>query len=200
MYPLPQEAITIIPTSSLKQLDNLSPELRRKLAEIRLLLLDVDGVLTDGLIYLSDEGIETKSFSTRDGLSLFWMRNYGLRTGVISGRNSPGTRLRCQDLGMDEIHLGVPHKIPVFEEILQRTGLRAEAVAYIGDDVIDLSLIARAGVSAAPSDAHPEVLKHVDIVLDYPGGHGAVRQFLDLWLAATGQWDSALKDMMHGKY
>ena len=184
----------------MKKLDDLTPDLRQKLAGIRLLLLDVDGVLTDGLIILDDHGVESKSFSTRDGLSLFWMRRYGLRTGVISGRNSPGTRLRCQDLGMDEIHLGVPHKIPVFEEILQRTGLPPAAVAYIGDDVIDLALIARAGVSAAPADGHPEVLARVDIVLNYPGGRGAVRHFLDLWLAASGQWDSALEDMIRGTY
>ncbi|MBU0507561.1 HAD hydrolase family protein [bacterium] len=184
----------------MKTLNDLDPELRQRLAGIRLLLMDVDGVLTDGLIHLDDSGVETKLFSTRDGLALYWLRQYGLRTGIISGRQSRATLLRCQDLGIDEIHLGATHKIPVFEDIIRRTGIAAETIAYIGDDVIDLSLIQRAGVSAAPADAHPEVLARVDIVLDQPGGRGAVRHFLDLWLAATGHWETAIEDMLRGNY
>ncbi|MFZ5433803.1 MAG: KdsC family phosphatase [Calditrichota bacterium] len=184
----------------MKTINDLSSEIRAKLAEIRLLIMDVDGVLTDGLINLDDNGIETKSFSTRDGLALFWMKRFGLKTGVISGRKSAATQIRCEDLHLDEIHLGTMYKTPVFEEILARMGIPASAVAYIGDDIIDLCLLKRAGVSAAPADAHPEVLSQVDIVLDLPGGHGAVRHFLDLWLAATGQWDKAMEEILHGNF
>jgi len=183
-----------------KTIEDLSPELRGKLAGIQLLLMDVDGVMTDGLISLDDNGIETKIFSTRDGLALYWMRKLGLKTGVISGRKSRATLLRCQDLGMDEIHLGTMHKGPVFEDMLKRTGIPAKQIAYIGDDVIDLCLMEKTGVSAAPIDAHPEVLARVDLILDRPGGRGAIRHFLDLWLAATGRWDAAMQDIIHGNF
>jgi len=162
--------------------------------------MDVDGVLTNGLIRINDRGIESKTFSTRDGLGLIWVRKFGLRTGVISGRNSTATLARCIDLQMDEVHLGQLHKLPVYEEILKRLSLARETIAYIGDDIIDLPIITRAGISAAPRDAHPEVLKRVDIVLDAPGGSGAVRHFLDLWLQATNRWDAALEDIMNGNF
>jgi 3-deoxy-D-manno-octulosonate 8-phosphate phosphatase (KDO 8-P phosphatase) len=162
--------------------------------------MDVDGVLTDGGIYLNDEGIESKRFSTRDGLGLFWVRKYGLKTGVISGRRSRATELRCQDLQMDEIHLGVMHKVPLLDGIIQRTGIDAAQIAYIGDDLIDLSFMRIVGLGAAPSDAHPEILRQVDLILDYPGGNGAIRHFLDLWLAATGQWNVAVEELLHGKF
>ena len=183
-----------------KTIRDLSQELVARLANIRFLLMDVDGVLTDGRIHLDDRGIETKSFSTRDGLGLFWVRQFGLKTGVISGRKSPATLLRCQDLSMDEIHLGEMHKLPVFEDIVQRAKIPAAAIAFIGDDVIDIGLLQRAGVSATPMDAHPEVLSRVDIILDKPGGHGAVRHFLDLWLQATGRWDSAMQEITRGNF
>jgi 3-deoxy-D-manno-octulosonate 8-phosphate phosphatase (KDO 8-P phosphatase) len=165
-----------------------------------MLLLDVDGVLTDGNLYLDDGGSETKQFNTRDGFALVWVRNYGLVTGVISGRRSPATERRCRDLKFDEVHLGSVHKYPVYQEILNRRGFEASVVAYIGDDVLDLPVMQHAGVSAAPADAHPEVLKRVDIVLDHPGGHGAVRDFIDLWLHATGRGESAINDIYHGHF
>lgn len=183
----------------MKTLDNLPAAVRLRLADIKLLLMDVDGVLTDGVIRLDDHGTESKRFHVRDGLGLFWVRKYGLVTGVVSGRPSAATELRCRDLHMDEIHLGKPDKLPVLQEILQRTSIAAGAVAYIGDDVIDLPILSRVGVSAAPSDAHPEVLHRVDIVLDAPGGRGAVRHFIDLWLMATGYWAPALEDIANGK-
>jgi 3-deoxy-D-manno-octulosonate 8-phosphate phosphatase (KDO 8-P phosphatase) len=181
-----------------KTLQDLPEDLRERLRRVRLLLLDVDGVLTNGLIYLDDHGVETKRFSTRDGLAVWWVRKFGLLTGVISGRPSPATELRCRDLGMDEVHTAQPRKLPVFEEIMARRGIAAGEIAYIGDDVVDLPVLKRVGVSAAPSDAHPEVLKQVDLALDHPGGGGAVRQFVELWLMAAGHWESAMEDMIRG--
>jgi 3-deoxy-D-manno-octulosonate 8-phosphate phosphatase (KDO 8-P phosphatase) len=186
--------------SHVKTLSDLTPGVQQKLTRVKLLLMDVDGVLTDGVIRLDDNGIEAKNFSTRDGLALFWVKQYGLATGVISGRRSAATEFRCQDLHVDEIHLDSMHKLPVLEEILKRRGLSPEHIAYIGDDVIDLVIMKRIGVSAAPNDAHPEVLQQVDIVLDYPGGRGAVRHFIDLWLMATGRWESAIGDILNGNF
>jgi 3-deoxy-D-manno-octulosonate 8-phosphate phosphatase (KDO 8-P phosphatase) len=181
-------------------LDELSTDIRHRLAQIRMLILDVDGVLTDGHIRLDDNGVESKAFFTRDGFALVWIRKYGLTTGVISGRKSPATELRCRDLHFDEIHVGTVHKLPVLDDILNRTKLPAEAIAYIGDDVLDLPVMAKVGISAAPSDAHREVLRRVDIILDRPGGSGAVRCFLDLWLMATGRWETSLEDIFSGNF
>jgi len=161
--------------------------------------MDVDGVLTDGRINLDDNGLETKTFAARDGLSLWWARSFGLLTGVISGRNSAATEIRCRDLLMDEIHMGQLHKVPILEEIIARRQITAQNIAYIGDDVVDLPIVKRVGFSAAPSDAHTEVLKRVDLVLDQPGGNGAVREFLDLWMAANGYWERAVEDIINGK-
>ena len=170
------------------------------MAKIRLLLMDVDGVLTDGCLYLDDHGTETKQFSTRDGFALVWVRQYGLLTGVISGRRSEATEKRCKDLKFDEVHLGSVHKYPIFQNIFERRGLQPDEIAYLGDDVLDLPIMKYAGISAAPSDSHAEVLRRVDIVLEHPGGRGAVRDFIDLWLHATGRGDSALEDIYNGNF
>jgi 3-deoxy-D-manno-octulosonate 8-phosphate phosphatase (KDO 8-P phosphatase) len=162
--------------------------------------MDVDGVLTDGSLYLDDLGVETKQFSTRDGFALVWVRKYGLLTGAISGRRSPSTKQRCRDLKFDEVHLGAVHKYPIFEDIVKRRGLDVKEIAYIGDDVLDLPIMQQVGISAAPADAHPEVLKRVDIVLEHGGGCGAVRDFIDLWLHATGRGTSAIEDIYHGSF
>ena len=181
-------------------LEELSPDVRQRLGQIRMLLLDVDGVLTDGQIRLDDNGVESKSFFTRDGLALVWVKQYGLATGAISGRKSPSTDHRCHDLHFDEIHLGHTHKLPILDDIVSRRNMPLEAIAYIGDDVLDLPIMKRVGISAAPSDAHTEVLRRVDIILDRPGGFGAVRCFLDLWLGATGRWETALEDIFRGNF
>ena len=184
----------------LNPFDLLTPQLRAALARVRFLLLDVDGVLTNGRLSLSDTEIEDKTYSTRDGFAIVWIRNYGLKVGVISGRRSAGTDRRCRDLKMDEIHLGHLKKIAVFEEIVARHGLTDDAVAFIGDDLIDLPLMARVGVSACPNDAHFEVLDRANIVLRHPGGNGAVREFIDLWLMANGKWEQSITDIFNGNY
>lgn len=163
-------------------------------------MMDVDGVLTDGRLYLDDNGIESKAFSTRDGFALVWVRQYGLMTGVISGRNSPATEARCRDLKFDEVHLGSVYKNSILEEIVKRRELKKEEIAFIGDDILDLPVMRSAGVSAAPSDSHPEVLRRVDLILNHPGGGGAVREFIDLWLQASGRGTSAVEDIYHGNF
>jgi len=183
-----------------QQFATLSADIRRRLSEVKLLLMDVDGVLTDGRVIMADDGIESKQFSTRDGFGLAWVRRYGLQTGVISGRGSPATEQRCRDLKLDEIHLGQIRKQQIFDELIARRGDDASSVAFIGDDVIDLPVMERCGISAAPADAHAEVLARVDLILPQPGGHGAVRQLVDLWLLATGSWDLSLKDVLDGNY
>jgi 3-deoxy-D-manno-octulosonate 8-phosphate phosphatase (KDO 8-P phosphatase) len=178
----------------------LSPETRERLKRIRFLLMDVDGVLTDGKLSLSDLEDESKCYSTRDGFAIVWARKYGLGTGVISGRKSAGTDRRCRDLKMDEIQLGHLHKVAVFEEIAARRSLTATEIAFIGDDLIDIPLFQIAGIAAAPDDAHDACFRYVQLRLEQNGGDGAVREFIDLWLMATGQWDQAMQDILHGDY
>ncbi|MBI5059624.1 HAD hydrolase family protein [candidate division KSB1 bacterium] len=187
-------------STALPPFDLLTPELRARLSRIRFLLLDVDGVLTDGRLSLSDSEIEAKTYSTRDGFAIVWIKNYGLAVGVISGRRSSGTDRRCRDLKMDEIHLGHLKKVAVYEEIAQRRGLGDDEIAFIGDDLIDLPLMKRVGVSACPADAHFEVAARVDVVLRHPGGNGAIREFIDLWLMAAGKWEQSIEDIFNGNY
>ncbi len=179
-------------------LDSLKPDVRERLSRVRLLLTDVDGVLTNGKIVLTDQGIESKEFSSRDGLGLIWARRQGLKIGVISGRASPATEYRCRSLKFDEIHLGRLDKLNVLEEIISRTGIPAVQIAYVGDDLVDLPVLLKTGISAAPSDAHEELLDRVDIVLTAQGGNGCVRLLIDLWLKATGKWDKAIEDTFRG--
>jgi 3-deoxy-D-manno-octulosonate 8-phosphate phosphatase (KDO 8-P phosphatase) len=156
-------------------------------------LLDIDGVLTDGSIYLDNHGVETKRFSVRDGFGLVWCRRFGLQTGVISGRASPATLKRCQDLQMDEIHLGNTDKLDIFQTIRERHKLASEQIAFMGDDLLDLPVLEIVGLAACPSDAHPTVRSKVHFVSSFPGGKGAVRELIDLWLEANGHWDEAVK-------
>lgn len=176
-------------------LDRIPAEIRSKLSRIRMILFDVDGVLTDGCLRIDDNGVESKRFSMQDGFALFWYRKYGLLTGVISGRRSAATEARCHDLQMDEIHIGNVQKEPIFMDILKRRGLSPEEVAFVGDDIIDLPIMKCAGLSAAPVDAHPAVLTEADLVLSHGGGAGAARELLDLWMMATDKWKTCLEEI-----
>lgn len=166
----------------------LSPRSRR----VALILMDVDGVLTDGRIRYPDSGGEIKTFDARDGAGLVLARRAGLRTGLISGRGGPAVRRRAQELGLSEIHLKVKDKLAAYLRILKADGLDDAQVCYIGDDFVDLPVLARAGLSVAVADAHPEVLRRVDFVTAAPGGRGAVREVIDAILQAQGRWDEVL--------
>ncbi len=162
-------------------------ELVRKLERIRLVALDVDGVLTDGGIYLSDVG-EFKRFDIKDGHGIVVAQRAGILFALISGRASAATTTRARELGIEEVHQGARDKVSVLSRLASRHSLEAEAVLYMGDDIQDLGVMAWAGCSAAPADACPEALARATIVTKAPGGRGAVREVIELVLKAQGTW------------
>ena len=173
------------------------PELTAIAANIRMLLMDVDGVLTDGKVFgvpdPSGNIVETKGFDTQDGIALQWLSWKGLVTGVISGRISPATEARAKQCNMTYVYQGHIEKIPILEEILTRSGIAASQVAYIGDDLTDVVVMNRVGLSFAPANARPEVKRMVHRVTESTGGQGAVREVCELLLKAQGHWDDLLR-------
>ncbi len=155
-----------------------------KAKKIKLLLLDVDGVLTDGSIILDSAGTEIKAFHVRDGHGIKMAQRAGITIGIITGRRSEVVNIRARELGIDEVYQGALEKIGVFDSILAKYGLRDDEAAYIGDDVVDLDIFRRAGLSAAVADCDPSVKGSVHMVTKAPGGRGAVREVINLILAA----------------
>ncbi len=166
--------------------------LKSRARRVTMILMDVDGVMTDGRITLVGERYEAKSFDAKDGVALWLARRLGLRTGVISGRRSTAVLRRARELGMDEVHLKTRDKLAVYESILRRRRLSDQQVCYIGDDLVDLPVLARAGMSVAVADAHPEVRRRARFVTGAPGGQGAVREVIDAILKAQGHWNTIL--------
>lgn len=168
----------------------LPPETVRTRAEkVRLLLLDVDGVLTDGSVVLLGDGQELKSFHVRDGTAIVIARREGIDVGLLSGRSSEVTKRRAAELGIDIIVQGETDKGTAFDGILARSGLEAEQVAFMGDDLLDLPVLRRVGLATAPADAVREVLEAADWVSTRAGGRGAVRELVELLLDARGRWN-----------
>lgn len=159
---------------------------------LRLVLSDVDGVLTDGTVLLLPDGREAKAFHIRDGLGMVLARRAGLKIGLLSGRSSETVTARAAELHLDVVRQGVSDKRAAFEEILREQGLRPQEVAYIGDDVNDLSVLTEVGLSGAPADAVFEVRSQAFMVMDARGGQGCLREFLEAILKARGQWESLL--------
>ena len=159
---------------------------------LRLVLTDVDGVLTDGTVLILPDGSEAKSFHIRDGLGMVLARRAGLKLGLLSGRSSETVTARAAELHLDVVRQGVSDKRAAFEEILREQGLRPEEVAYIGDDVNDLSVLTEVGLSGAPADAVFEVRSQAFMVMDARGGQGCLREFLEAILKARGQWEPLL--------
>ena len=157
--------------------------------ELKLILTDVDGVLTDGRVLFFENGGEATSFHVRDGLALVMAKQAGLRTGLLSGRRSELVRRRAEDLGLDVVVQGASDKAAAFAGILEREGLQAHEVAYMGDDVSDLPVLIGAGISAAPADAPFEVRAQVFMVTDAPGGMGCLREFVEAILRDRGDWE-----------
>ncbi len=170
-----------------------SESILKRASRVRLLLMDCDGVLTDGTIYFlpAPDGsvAETKAFDCHDGIALAWIRRAGLETGIITGRGGLAVRERARSSGMRYLIEGRTDKLKSFNEILDDAGLEAKQVAYVGDDITDLPLLRRAGLAVAPANARPEVREDVHVVTESSGGHGAIRDVVELLLKAQGRWE-----------
>jgi len=169
-----------------------NPELSEKLKCIQLLLLDVDGVLTNGAIIYRDDGSETKSFNVKDGLGLKLAIQAGIKVGVVTGRKSPALGHRCRDLGIRYSFEGIQDKVKILQKITEQTGIAPEHTAFMGDDLPDLSLMRRVGLSIAVADAHKMVLKKADWTTSASGGCGAVREVCEALLKARGEWEKLI--------
>ncbi len=163
------------------------------IGHIKILGLDVDGVLTDGRVIIHDDGQESKHFHSRDGLGLKILARAGVEPVIITGRVSKVVEIRARDLGITELHQKVADKWPVFEEILKRRGLTPQEAAFAGDDLIDLPILSRVGLALAPADACPEVLAAAHFVSRSQGGHGAVREMVEFILKGRGIWPQVVK-------
>jgi 3-deoxy-D-manno-octulosonate 8-phosphate phosphatase (KDO 8-P phosphatase) len=166
---------------------------------VKLLLLDVDGVLTDGRIVYDAEGRETKAFYVRDGHGIKMLREAGIEVGIVTGRRSAVVEIRARELGIAQVHQGVTDKVALWRTICGERQLPPEATAYVGDDVLDVPLLRRVGFAAAVADAEPCVLDAVHFVAARPGGHGAVRDVADFILQAHGSWETATAQHLAGR-
>lgn len=172
-------------------------QLRARARKIKLLLMDVDGVLTDGRIHYvpRPQGglMETKSFYSRDGLGLRLAHAAGLKTGIISGRGSPVVEHRAKELGIHFLQQEALEKLAPYQKILRAAGLRDEEVCFLGDDIVDLPILKRVGLAVGVGDGHPLLRRHVHYVTKQPGGQGAVREAIELILRAQGKWNAIRK-------
>ncbi len=155
-------------------------KLARKVKRIRMLILDVDGVLTDGGIFYSATGAEMKRFNAHDGYGVVRAREHGLKLGIISGRQTPIVDVRAKELQIDDVIQNASDKVAAMEELRRKHNLSPDEVAFIGDDLFDIALLNAVGLSVAPANALPHVKKLVDIVTKASGGNGAVRELIDL--------------------
>ena len=162
-------------------------------SHIKLLLLDIDGVMTDGLITIDDTGRQMQQFHVRDGTGIVAWQRCGLTVGVLSGRSPRSAVHRLTELHVDLIELGHSDKLIGFENLCRRAGVIEDEVAYIGDDLADLSVLCRVGFPIAVADAVPEVREVAEYVTDTPGGHGAVREAVEYLLRSMNRWDDVLE-------
>jgi 3-deoxy-D-manno-octulosonate 8-phosphate phosphatase (KDO 8-P phosphatase) len=156
---------------------------------VKLLLLDADGVLTDGSIIYNDAGSEIKTFNVKDGLGIRMLTESGIPVGIVTGRSSAALRRRCEDLGINLLFEGIRDKAALPDIISEHTGIIAELMAFAGDDLPDLPIMKRVGFSIAVADAHPMVRDLADMVTEARGGRGAVRQVCEAILNAQGLWE-----------
>jgi 3-deoxy-D-manno-octulosonate 8-phosphate phosphatase (KDO 8-P phosphatase) len=174
-----------------------SAALRKRAAQIEVLLMDVDGTMTDGgvsLLSQTDEiALELKTFDAHDGQGLTLAHTAGLRTGCITGRQSSGLLRRAHEMNMEFIYMKQPLKLPAYEEILQKAGVSDSAVAYVGDDLPDLPVMRRAGLAVAVGNAVPEVKRVAHYTTKALAGHGAIRETVELILKSKGIWEDMVE-------
>jgi 3-deoxy-D-manno-octulosonate 8-phosphate phosphatase (KDO 8-P phosphatase) len=170
-----------------------SPALDARLRRIRLLLCDVDGVLTDGAVWMGN-GVETKRYNIRDGLGLKMLQHHGVKVGWVSRRPSSATQQRAKDLGIEFLTQSDSGKVAAVESILQKAGCDWAEVCYVGDDIVDAGVLKRAGVAVVVADGVAEAKAAADCVTKAAGGHGAVREVAEMILKAQHKWDGLLAE------
>ena len=162
---------------------------------IKLVLLDVDGTLTDGGIYRGNNGEELKRFNVKDGYAIVNAQKLGIEFGIITGRKSELVEIRSNELKIKYLYQGISEKTVILEEIMQKTGLKKEEIAYMGDDLNDILIMKQSGLTGAPKDAADEVIQIVDFFSEKKGGSGAVREFVEYILKKDGKWETFLKNV-----
>lgn len=171
--------------------------LNERAAKVKLLLMDVDGVMTDGTLWNVPDGqggfAETKGFDSQDGIALQWLNWNGIKTGVISGRVSPATEIRAKQCKMTYIYQGHIEKIPILEEIIADAKVTPEEIGYIGDDLTDIVIFRRVGFAVATNNARPHVKSAAHYITEAKGGQGAVREVVEMILDAKGLWEQILE-------
>jgi len=170
--------------------------IERRASRIKLLLMDCDGVLTDGRIWLTGDGDEQKSFNTHDGLGLSLLHRAGIKSGIISGRDSNAVKRRASELGIEFVRQGNEDKHKAFDDILAAANVDDDETAYIGDDLPDIPFLRRSKLAVAVADAVPEVRAVAHFVTVAKGGHGAVREVVELILKSQGRWNDLLEDYL----
>ncbi|MGH9874770.1 MAG: KdsC family phosphatase [Pyrinomonadaceae bacterium] len=176
-------------------MDDLT-SIERRAARIKLLLMDCDGVLTDGRLWLTEDGDEQKSFNTHDGLGLSLLHRAGLKSGIITGRSSKTVTRRAQELGIEFVHQGNSDKHAAFEQLLQQAEVTASEVAFVGDDLPDIPIMRRAELAVAVADAVEETRAAAHFVTRAKGGRGAVREVIELILKSQGRWNDLLDEYL----
>ncbi|MET0070979.1 MAG: 3-deoxy-manno-octulosonate-8-phosphatase KdsC [Candidatus Thiodiazotropha sp.] len=167
-------------------------DIHAKASGVKLVIFDVDGVLTDGGLFLGDDGQEYKSFNSRDGHGMKMLQKTGVVIGIITGRTSEVVRIRMESLGIEHVYQGKHDKLPAYEELRDKLGLSDAEVAYVGDDVVDLPIMRRVGLAIAVNDAHPFVVQHAHWQTPHNGGRGAARDVCELVLEAQGNLKTEL--------
>jgi 3-deoxy-D-manno-octulosonate 8-phosphate phosphatase (KDO 8-P phosphatase) len=170
--------------------------IERRSSRIKLLLMDCDGVLTDGRLWLTDNGDEQKSFNTHDGLGLSLLHRAGLKSGIISGRTSTAVSRRARELGVEFVRQGNPDKIEAFEQVLKEAGVDENEVAFVGDDLPDIPLMQRVELAIAVADAVEETRLAAHYVTQVRGGEGAVREVIEMILKSQGRWNDLVDEYL----
>ncbi len=164
--------------------------------KIKAIVFDVDGVLTDGGIVYDNAGMEFKRFNVKDGQIIKYLKRAEIYTAVITGRDSLVVRNRCEELKIDKHYHGIKNKLETYQKLKEKWQLTDEEVAYVGDDINDLPVLVRCGLSCTPSDGHYKVKEHVDLVLKSRGGEGVLRELADLVLEAQNQYEDIIKELI----
>ena len=170
-----------------------SRQVRTKAARVKLLILDVDGVLTDGRIIMDHKGREIKAFDVRDGHGLRLLREAGIEVAMLTGRSSPAVQKRADDLGILWVRQGVHDKVKAYQEIAREVGITDDEACFVGDDLVDIPLLKRVGIPIVVGDGAPEAKRFARYVTRSSGGKGAVREVCDLLLQAQGKWEAVLR-------